>query len=149
MGVPDPTTDPQFYDGVPMRRLMAFIIDSAIVLTIWLVVLLMGVVVSVLTLGGAIPMVVLALLGIGVTYRWLFLTQRSATPGMMMVGIEVRAADGSRCDPVTAFLHSAIFVGSLWFLPLAIVGWLLMAVSPYGRALHDAVLGTVVINRPI
>jgi uncharacterized RDD family membrane protein YckC len=67
---------------------------------------------------------------------------------MMLTGIEVRAASGSLLDPVTAFLHVAGFYVSVFLTPLLVIGWFVMAVSPYRRLLHDVVLGTVVINRP-
>ncbi len=74
--------------------------------------------------------------------------QRSATLGMILTGIEIRDGDGTRCSPGMAFLHTAGFYVTFYFFPLLIIGWILMATSPYRRALHDTVLGTVVINRP-
>ena len=38
-GLPDPVRDAQFYEGVPMRRLVAFLIDLAIILAIDVVVI--------------------------------------------------------------------------------------------------------------
>ena len=76
------------------------------------------------------------------------LWQRSATLGMLATGIEVRDRNGEKCDPTTAFLHSFLFIASLYFLPVAIVGWILMASSPHRQAIHDLMLKTVVINRP-
>lgn len=149
MGIPDPETDPQFYDGVPLRRLIAFLLDSLVILILWFVVLVIFGIVTAMTAGLAAPLMLLALAGTGLFYRWMMLSQRSATLGMMALGIEVRDRRGEKCESGTAFLHSFAFLATLYFLPLAIIGWILMASSPHRRALHDTMLGTVVINRPV
>ena len=148
MGVPDPRTDPQFYDGVPLRRLIAFLLDTLVIMILWFVVLFLGLMVSALTAGLAIPVMIVILTFTGLIYRWIMLWQRSATLGMMAVGVEVRDAQGEKCSPGIAFLHSIAFLVTLYFLPLAIIGWILMASSPHRRTMHDLMLGAVVINRP-
>lgn len=145
---PDPVLDSQFYDGVPARRMVAFCIDVVVVFALWLVVLLLGLILTVVTLGIGAPLAALAASVTDFLYRWMLLAQGSATPGMRLTGIEIRDAAGRRLDPVTAFLHVAGFYVSLFFLPLLVIGWVLMAASPHRRLLHDAVLGTVAINRP-
>ena len=149
MGVPDPETDPQFYDGVPLRRLIAFLLDTVVIICLWFVLLVILGLVTAATFGLAFPLMLIALAGTGLFYRWIMLARRSATVGMMMLGIEVRDSAGERCSDGTAFLHSFAFLATLYFLPLAIIGWILMASSPHRRALHDMMLGTVVINRPV
>lgn len=148
MGVPDPVRDPQFYDGVIVRRLVAFLIDAMITLALVFVVIFFGFLFTVVTAGFGGPLSFLATVATGFTYRWLMLSQRSATLGMVLTGIEVRDAEGSRLNSAMAFLHTAAYHVTVMFPPLAIVGWILMVMSPYGRALHDLPLGTVVINRP-
>jgi uncharacterized RDD family membrane protein YckC len=148
MGVPDPVRDSQFYEGVPMRRLVAFCIDVFVVLAIWCVVLIFGLLISVLTLGLAAPLAVAVFAAADFLYRWAMLAERSATVGMLVTGIEVRDATGDRLNPVMAFLHVAGFYVSVFVTPLIVIGWLLMASSPLRRLLHDLVIGTVVINRP-
>jgi uncharacterized RDD family membrane protein YckC len=148
MGVPDPVIDGQFYDGVPMRRLVAFCIDIVVILGLWCVVLVVGLLISILTLGLGTPLAAAVFAATGFIYRWAMLAERSATVGMLMTGIEVRNASGNRLDPVVAFLHVAGFYASVFITPLLVIGWFVMASSPYRRLLHDLVLGTVVINRP-
>jgi uncharacterized RDD family membrane protein YckC len=148
MGVPDPVHDSQFYDGVPTRRLVAFCIDLVVILGLWCVVLVVGLLVSILTLGLGTPLAAAVFAATGFLYRWVMLAERSATIGMLMTGIEVRDAGGRRLNPVVAFLHVAGFYVSVFITPLIVIGWFLMASSPYRRLLHDLVLGTVVINRP-
>jgi uncharacterized RDD family membrane protein YckC len=148
MGAPDPVSDSQFYDGVPMRRLVAFCIDLLVILALWCVVLIVGLVISLLTLGLATPLAVAVFGATGFIYRWVMLAERSATIGMIATGIEVRDAAGDRLNPVIAFLHVAGFYVSVFVTPLLVIGWFVMAASPYRRLLHDLALGTVVINRP-
>ena len=148
MGVPDPQTDPQFYDGVPLRRLIAFVLDTLVIVILWFVVLVLVFAISAATMGLALPVGILMLACTGLIYRWIMLWQRSATLGMMAVGVEVRDAQGEKCSPGIAFLHSIAFLVTLYFLPLAIIGWILMASSPHRRTMHDLMLGAVVINRP-
>ena len=149
MGVPDPDRDPQFYEGVALRRLIAFLLDTMVILALWVVVLLLTLFLSVVTFGVATPFMMLMLGFTGVIYRGIMLWQRSATLGMLATGIEVRDKNGERCDTATAFLHSLAFVGTLYLLPVAIVGWAMMASSPHGQAMHDRMVNTVVINRPV
>ncbi len=148
LGLPDPELDPQFYAGVPFRRLTAFVLDTIIIAVLWFVVLVIAMLASVISAGLSMVLGFLMLTATGLVYRWLMLSQRSATVGMMVLGIEVRGAKGERCTDGPAFLHSLLFLISLWFLPMAIVGWILMATSPRRQAIHDLILGTVVINRP-
>jgi uncharacterized RDD family membrane protein YckC len=148
MGVPDPVEDSQFYDGVVTRRLVAFCIDLVVILVLWCIVFVVGALVSVLTLGLATPLAVAVFAATGFLYRWAMLAERSATVGMLVTGIEVRDAGGSRVNPIIAFLHVAGFYASVFITPLLVIGWFVMASSPYRRLLHDLVLGTVVINRP-
>lgn len=148
MSAPDPVLDAQFYDGVPARRFAAFCIDAAIVVALWLAVLVVGLFFTLVTLGAGAPLLALALSATDFLYRWMTLAEGSATLGMRLAGIQLRDAAGRRLDPVTAFLHVGGFYVSLFFLPLLVVGWVLMAASPHRRLLHDTVLGTVAINRP-
>ncbi|HET7410873.1 MAG TPA: RDD family protein [Paracoccaceae bacterium] len=148
MTAPDPLLDSQFYDGVPARRLVAFCIDVVVVFAIWCVVLLLGLILTVVTLGLGAPLAALAASVTDFLYRWILLAQGSATLGMRLTGVEIRDSAGRRLDAVTAFLHVAGFYVTLFFLPLLVIGWVLMAATPHRRLLHDIPLGAVAINRP-
>lgn len=148
MGIPDPDRDRQFYEGVPMRRLFAFAIDTVVILLLWVVVVILGFIFTFLTAGLAGPVAFLMITGTGLFYRWLMLAQRSATLGMILTGIEVRDATGEKVSPGLGLLHTLGYLVTLYFFPLMIIGWILMATSPHRRLLHDLICGTVVINRP-
>ena len=145
MGIPDPHSDPQFYEGVPLRRFVAFWIDTGVILVLWVV---GGTALAVVTFGLGVALIPLLLVATAFLYRWILLAQTSATLGMRLTGIEIRDASGNRVTPPLAALHTVGFMISLGFLPLAIIGWILMANSPTRQTLHDIVFGTVAINRP-
>ena len=148
MDLPDPVRDRQFYDGVPVRRLVAFCIDLLVIVALWCVVLVVGVLISILTLGVGTPLALAVIAATDFLYRWVMLAERSATFGMILTGIEVRDAAGDRLNPMMAFLHVAGFYFSVFVTPLLVIGWFLMATSPYRRLLHDLFIGTAAINRP-
>lgn len=139
-GLPDPDSDAQFYDGVPVRRLVAFLIDAAI---IWLA----AAVFVVLTLG-------LGLLALGLVpiadfiYRVLSLSARSQTFGMRLMRIELRRRNGDRFDAGAAIVHTAGFYLASLSVLAQLISVFLMAGSSMGRGLHDLPLGSTMINSP-
>lgn len=143
---PDPIHDAQFYEGVPLRRLIAFLIDATLITIIGFVVMA---VLTVLTLGFALPLFGIVLTMIGFGYRWLTISSTSATPGMSFLGIELRNAQGLHLTPVEAAVHTGIFL----FLMLSVIGWIATVVAILGterrQGLPDLFLGTVAINRPV
>lgn len=145
MALPDPERDGQFYEGVPLRRFSAFVIDFILILVLTIVAMF---VVALATLGLGTPFVFVILTCTGFVYRWLMLKQRSATVGMILTGIEIRNARGEKMEQSEAFLHTLGYFVTFFFAPLMIIGWFLMFSDPYKRAMHDLVLGSAAINRP-
>lgn len=145
MALPDPDRDGQFYEGVPLRRLVAFVVDFVIILLLTVVAMF---VVALATLGLGTPFIFVILTCTGFLYRWLMLKQRSATVGMMVTGIEIRNVKGEKLEQSEAFLHTLGFFVTFFFTPLLIIGWFLMFGDPHRRTMHDMVLGSAAINRP-
>lgn len=145
MALPDPLRDSQFYEGVPLRRFAAFVIDFIIITVLGLV---GAFIVALGTFGLGTPLMFLIFLLTGFLYRWLLLRHRSATIGMIMTGIEIRNAQGEKMDQSGAFLHTFGFMITFSFAPLMLIGWFLMMSDPYKRLMHDLVLGSAAINRP-
>ena len=144
--LPHPMHDAQFYRGVGARRLAAFVIDA-------IVSLLLGAVAAVLfgiaTFGIGFLAFIPAIAVAAFLYRWLSIARWSATPGMLAAGIELRRYDGARFTQADALLHTGLFtVMTLAVLP-QMVSAAMMATSPIGRGLHDMVLGSTAINRPV
>lgn len=143
--LPDPARDAQFYAGVPARRLTAFVFDVvAITVLALLTTLLFGVATLGVGFALAAPIGVL----VGFLYRALSIARLSATPGMALVGVELRRRDGARLDGFDAAVHTALFMAMFMTVIPQIISVALMATGRDGRGLHDVVLGTAAINRP-
>jgi len=146
----DPVTDPQLFEGVLARRVIAFLIDVVIiavpVLACALVVLIFGLITF--GLGWALfvlfyPGTVLwALFYYGITLGG----PQSATIGMRVMDIEMRTWYGAPAYFVLGAVHAVFFWISVSLLtPLVLVVGLL---NDRRRLLHDFLLGTVIINNP-
>ncbi len=139
--LPDPQEQPEFYQDVMMKRLFAFVIDTVLIVALTLLLVPLTAFTALFYLG-ALGWVV------ALIYRALALARHSATPGMRLMGIELRRADGSRADPATAFAHAFLLMAGLSLLFPQLVSAVTMLTGARGQALHDLALGCVVINRP-
>ncbi|HEU0223648.1 MAG TPA: RDD family protein [Paracoccaceae bacterium] len=145
-GLPDPDRDPQFYEGVPLRRLAAWFIDLAIVAALTVAALLLLALPSL----GFVFLASFALWGaVDFCYRALTLTKASATLGMQVMGIELRDLAGDRLPAGLAIAHTALYLFCCLFVLLQIASIAMMAGTRRGRSLPDAILGTTAINRPL
>jgi len=138
--LPDPHTQPQFYDSVPTKRLFAWVIDVIIVFAFCLLI-------GLLTVTLAFWVFPLLLLVVSFAYRVITITNRSATWGMRLMNIEFRRADGTRFDFNTAVLHTLGFAVSFSIFFLQLISVVFMAAYERGQGLSDMVLGTTAINR--
>ena len=85
------------------------------------------------------------LLSIAVGFAYLvgFWTARGATPGKMVMGIEIITVDGEDIDSGTALLR---YIG-YWVSVITLgFGFLMIANTSQKRGLHDYIAGTVVIK---
>lgn len=139
--LPDPTLDAQFYDGVPVKRLIAWCLDVLIVFG-----LVLGALMA--SLGLLVVIFPLLLLLLNVGYRAWAIDRWSATIGMRTLGIELRNARGDKLTRTEAIAHSVIFVASFATLVGALVNIVMMLATDRGQGLHDMILGTTAINRP-
>ncbi len=138
--LPDPHHDADFYDGVTVKRLIAWGLDVAAITVLTVVALPF-------TAFAGLFFLLPLYLTVGFLYRWAGLSAGSSTPGMRLTGIELRGWDGRRLDPVTAFLHVAGYTGSVLLFPAQFVSAALMTVTERGQGLTDLVLGTAAIRR--
>lgn len=144
-GLPDPDLDRQFYDGVPARRLAAWVIDLVVILLIGVPV---AFVFGLLTLGFGFLIFPFLVASVGFLYRTTTIAGSSATWGMRIMGIELRRADGSRFDFMTALMHTALYTIALGFVVLQLISCVAMIGTRYGQGLPDLILRTTAINRP-
>ncbi len=139
-GLPDPETNPGFYDGVTVKRLFAWVIDALLVTAL---------VALSIPLTAFVGLFFLPLLWLTVSfiYRTATIAQSGATWGMRFVGIELRTHAGARPDPMTAAFHSGGYLAMTAVFPAQIVSIVLMLTTERGQGLHDMVLGTAMLNR--
>lgn len=135
----DTVNRPELFRGVIFRRVVAYLIDVAILVGItgflWLLV--------VLTLGMLAAVAALLTPLIPFAYHTLLIGGRdSATLGMRMMGIHVRRIDGGAPDYPQAALQTLLFYASM-----ALTGLLLIVAffNDRGRCLHDYLSGTVTV----
>jgi len=144
----DPVMNPELFEGVLARRLLAFVIDL-IILALPVVFLSMFIfVIGVVTFGlGFIfyalltPIMVLwALFYYGITLG----SRHSATIGMRAMDIEMRTWYGSPAYFVLGAVHAVVFwITVSIFTPLIL---LVCFFNERRRCLHDMLIGTVIIN---
>jgi len=126
--LPDPITQSGFYDSVPVKRLLAWVI---------------------LPFTGFLGLFIFPVfwLVVGFAYRVITIANGSATWGMRLASIELRNSAGARLDLTEAALHTfgyTISIGTFFIQAVSIV---LMCASARGQSLTDHVLGTVMLNK--
>ena len=141
----DPVRQPELFDGVIFKRVIAFVIDAIIIslLTVaaYVVVALLGIV----TLGLAWLLFGLVFPAVGLGYNAITIGgKNSATLGQRMMGLEVRMWFGGKVTPMIAAFHALLFWFSLViFFPILL--WALF--DSRKRCLHDILAGVLFINR--
>lgn len=135
---------PEFYDGVPLRRMVGYLIDIVLIALATLALGFIFFILGVLTFGLATPFGVAALALLPVAYHSYFIGRRGATPGMALLGLEVRTWTGSPPGFLQAFLMTVLFYATV--LP---TGYLILVVALFNdqrRTLHDLLSGVLVIR---
>ena len=138
--LPDPHSQGEFYADVPLKRLLAFAVDTVLLLVV-------TVVLVIFTLGLAAILLIPVWWLLNFAYRTVTLAKSSATPGMRLFAIEFRTARGQHLDQAEAFQHTLGFMLSFTFFPVQILSMVMMASSARGQGLTDQFLGTVALNR--
>ena len=137
--------DVRAYDGVRTRRVLAFLIDYLIVGLLLIPFAILVFLLGLLTFG--LGWMLFAILGpaVALIYVWNTLGGRNqATTGMRMMGIRLDRLDGKPVDGLLAVVHSVLFwAGNVVLSPLIL---LVTLFADRKRALHDLLLGTVVIR---
>ena len=145
----DPVKQPQLFDGVMSKRIIAFFVDAIIILLLTAVAAILVLVFGVITLGLGWLLLPIVFPIVGLGYNALTVGgPNSATVGQRLMGLELRMWFGGKVTPLIAAFHALLFWVSLYTL----LGWLvnvLWAVfDPRKRCLHDILAGVVAIKRP-
>lgn len=144
----DPATQPELFDGVLARRVIAFIIDFIIISIPVVLVAMFIFAFGIVTLGLGFALywllpsatVIWAILYFGFTLGgW-----ASATIGMRVMDLEMRTWYGGPAYFVLGAVHAVAF----WFTVSFFTPFVLLVpfFNERRRLLHDILLGTVVIN---
>ena len=138
--LPDPVTQPEFYSDVPAKRLLAWVVDTVLIVLICLLIVPF-------TAFTGLFFFPFLLLVVGFAYRVVTIARGSATWGMRLVSLEFRKLDGQRFDLSMALLHTLGLTISFGFPILQVISIVLMLTTERGQGLSDHVLCTVALNR--
>tara|TARA_R110002110_G_scaffold34312_22_gene116925 strand:+ start:2094 stop:2519 length:426 start_codon:yes stop_codon:yes gene_type:complete len=137
---PDPIDQPEFYEGILAKRLLAWVVDSILIVGLCLVILPF----TAFTGLFYFPFLILV---VGFLYRVATLTGGSATWGMRLLGMELRDAQDRRFDGGTALLHTLGYTFSVAMAPLQFISIVLMVTSERRQGLTDMILSSAAMNR--
>jgi uncharacterized RDD family membrane protein YckC len=144
----DPIAQPELFEGVRMRRILAFIVDLLIIAVPLIFAGMFIFVFGLVTLGlgwflfGLMgPLAVIWAL---LYYGFSFGSAASATIGMRMVDLEMRTWYGGP----TYFLLGAVHAVAYWLTVSFLTPFILLVAlfNSRKRLLHDMLVGTIVIN---
>lgn len=144
----DPATQPELFEGVLARRVVALLVDLIVISVplIFLAIFIFMFGLVTLGLGWFLfflygPVTIIWAL---VYYGWTLGSPASATIGMRMVDLEMRTWYGSPCYFVLGAVHAIGFWLTVSFLTPFIL--LVALFNDRRRLLHDMLVGTIVIN---
>ncbi|TCD14382.1 RDD family protein [Oricola cellulosilytica] len=136
--------DWRLFEGVRTRRIIAFLIDYAMVILLILIAVPLIFVLGFATFGAAWLLYLMLSPLVALTYvGWTIGGPSQATIGMRLTGVRLERYDGRKIDFLTAVVHAVLFWASAAiFLPLLLAPLVL----EHKRTLHDLALGTVVVR---
>jgi uncharacterized RDD family membrane protein YckC len=138
--------DLAYFEDVVFKRVVAHLIDAVIVAALMLPFGFFLVVSAIASLGLLTVPLALAFLALRFAYYVGFTGgAHSATPGMRLLGIELRTWTGGRPGHAQAALRALAYYASIALLTPLVV--LAVAFNRERRALHDLATGTLVVNR--
>lgn len=144
---PDPVEYPEYYEGISIKRILAYVIDFLICSGLFLAGWFVAGIIGMITFGLLLVPLMGALALIPILYHTLLIaSSKSATIGMRFCGIRVYRLDGGRPEMMQAFIQAAVF-----FFTGPPTSFLILIVCLFNtrrRCLHDILAGTLVLNDP-
>lgn len=145
-GVPDPEIEAEYYVGVLPRRAIAYFIDLFVLALLYIAALAIGFVIKIATFFILAPLVAILLPFVGIAYHVFTVgSVGAATPGMRLMGLQVRSLDGTSPTRLHAFVQIVLF-----YLTVPTTGGLILLfvlIDRYHRTLHDFLSQTVMLRR--
>ena len=147
----NPTTNPEFFEGVLARRLIAFIVDLFIIVVPVLFAAMFVFIFGLVTFGLGWwlfwPLLSPTAVIWAIAYYGLaFGSPASATIGMRLMDLEMRTWYGAPAYFVLGAVHAIVYWVTVSFLTPFIL--LIAFFNHRRRLLHDMLVGTIVINNP-
>jgi uncharacterized RDD family membrane protein YckC len=141
----DPRTQPELFDGILSKRIIAFVIDAVLIVALMIPAALIILILGVITLGLAwfLFPALFAIVALGYLAFTLG-SPASATIGMRATGVEMRTWNGRKMFPLLAVMHGLIFWFSVGILTplILLVGFF----TERKQLLHDLLVGVVALN---
>lgn len=143
--LPDPKTNPELFESVLLRRIMAFIVDSIIIAVIMLFVTLIIFITGIATFGVTWLTLPLVLpFSILLYYASTLGSNRRASVGMQMFDLVLTPTKGLPLDGWRVLIHPIVFWLTIWvFAPLLFIGLF----TARRQLLHDLLTSTMMIRR--
>ena len=138
--LPDPVDQPEFYQTIPTKRLLAWVVDVVLIGILTAIVIPFTLFIGLLIL----PFLYAT---ISFIYRWVSLARSSATPGMRLMAIHFRDNRGAPLDSGTALFHTLGYFVSVAVFPLQLISIITILLIERHQSLTDMVLGTTALNR--
>ncbi|MDP1732035.1 MAG: RDD family protein [Devosia sp.] len=144
--LPDPVSAPELFESVLPRRVLAFFIDSAIMIFVTAIIAIVGGIAGFFTLGLtwiALPVVIpLVILGY---YAATLGSPNRATIGMAAMDLVLTPTRGAPLDGWKILVHPLVFWITVWLAwPVSLVIALL---TPRREMVHDLIAGTLMLRR--
>jgi uncharacterized RDD family membrane protein YckC len=144
----DPVTQPQLFDGVIGKRLIALAVDATIITLLVLLASFAVFVFGIVTLGLGWVLFAVVFPVVGLGYNALTIGgPNSATIGQRLVGLKWQTWFGGKVSPLIAAFHALLFWFSLGSVVLWVPNVLWALFDPQKRCLHDIFAGVVAMNR--
>jgi uncharacterized RDD family membrane protein YckC len=145
VGIPDPTTHPELFDGVLWRRTFAYLIDICVIGAIMTAAWIVFVLLTVASFGLLAPGLWFLFGLIPLAYHTLLVSGRhSATVGMRLLDVELRSWDGERPVFLQALAQAALF-----YITVGATGCLILLfalINRRSRTLHDVLSGMLMVR---
>lgn len=138
--------DPRFYESIVLLRVLGYFMDVVFLAILTGLVGLVLWIIGILSLGLLMPLVAVGIAILPLAYHTLTIGAYGATPGMRLLGLEVRnIEDGSSPDYIQAFVMTALF-----YLSIGVTSWIILIVAFFNerrRLMHDFFSSLVVVRR--
>ncbi|HMB77984.1 MAG TPA: RDD family protein [Kiloniellaceae bacterium] len=135
---------PELFDGIMVRRVVAYVLDGIAVGLLWILAWLILAALTTITFGLTSPLMVILFL-LPLIYHSLSIAYLGATPGMCLLDVEVRLLNGQRPDLPHAILFTILFFATTWMTAFLVL--LVALFNRRGRCLHDILTGLLLVRR--